>query len=280
MPGTYTVQVVASLGAVSTTTNYTLVVAPSVINYTTSANNVNLFQLAGTPACPISLTVNIAAGVAIGSTSTGQPALTTGPFASGSSITINNAGTIAGAGGDGGTDAGHNLTSCPNYNGLPGGNALDIATGGVVVNNTGTIGGGGGGGGAGAELGGGNPCTAFRVGGSGGGGAGSAPGNGGADQGCGGGNNGTLLSGGGGGPGQTNCSVSCNIIFNFGPYKPGNGGAGGALGQPGAGGGGASGFIDTGVCGAGSGGAAGCAIKTNGNTYTITGAAVLGAVCP
>ena len=280
VPGTYTVQVVASLGAVSTTTNYTLVVAPSVINYTTSANNVNLFQLAGTPACPISLTVNIAAGVAIGSTSTSQPALTTGPFASGSSITINNAGTIAGAGGDGGTDAGHNLTSCPNYNGLPGGNALDIATGGVVINNTGTIGGGGGGGGAGAELGGGNPCTAFRVGGSGGGGAGSVGGTGGADQGCGGGSNGTLLAGGAGGPGQTNCSVSCTIIFSFGPYRPGNGGAGGALGQPGNGGGGASGFIDAGVCGAGSGGAAGCAIKTNGNTYTITGAAVLGGVCP
>ena len=280
VPGTYVVQVVASLGAVSTYTNYTLVVAPSVINYSTSANNVNLFQLAGTPSCPISLTVNIAAGVSIGSISTAQPALTTGQFASGSDITINNNGTIAGAGGAGGTDAGHNLTSCPNFNGLPGGNALDILCGGVTVNNNGTIGGGGGGGGAGAELGGGNPCTAFRVGGSGGGGAGSAPGAGGADQGCGGGNTGTLLAGGTGGPGQTNCSVSCTIIFSFGPYTPGNGGQGGALGQPGANGSGANGFNDAGVCGAGSGAAAGCAIKQNGNAYTLNGAPVLGAVCP
>nr|MBP6731301.1 collagen-like protein [Chitinophagales bacterium] len=184
VPGIYSVQVVATIGVLSSTTTYTLTVAPSTINITASAQNVNLWNLAGNPACAISATVNVSAGVTIGSASTTTAALTTGPFASGSAITINNNGRIAGKGGDGGDDNGHNLTNCPNKDGKNGGNALDLQCGGVIVNNAGTIGGGGGGGGAGAELGGGNPCTAFRTGSGGGGGAGSTPGAGGANGGA------------------------------------------------------------------------------------------------
>lgn len=283
VPGTYSVQVVATIGVLSSTTTYTLVVAPSIININASAQNVNLWNLAGNPPCAISATVNIAAGVTIGSTSNASPALTTGPFASGSAITINNSGRIAGKGGDGGDDAGHNLTSCPNKDGKAGGNAIDLQCSGVIINNTGTIGGGGGGGGAGAELGGGNPCTAFRAGTGGGGGAGSTPGAGGtngAPNACAAGNAGTANAGGTGGS-NAGCQINCTIVFvSFGPYSPGVGGTGGALGQPGSAGGGANGFVDTGVCNQGSGGAAGCGIKTNGNGYTLTGAAVLGPVCP
>lgn len=283
VPGVYAVQVVATIGVLSSTTTYTLTVAPSTINITANAQNVNLWNLAGNPACAITATVNISAGVVIGSTSTASPSLTTGPFASGSAITINNSGRIAGKGGDGGDDAGHNLTNCPNKDGKNGGNALDLQCAGVIINNTGTIGGGGGGGGAGAELGGGNPCTTFRTGSGGGGGAGSTPGaaggNGGGNP-CNAGNPGTANAGGAGGN-TAGCVVNCTIVFvSFGPYSPGAGGAGGALGQPGNAGANANGFVDTGVCTQGAGGAAGCGIKTNGNGYTLTGTAVLGPVCP
>lgn len=283
VPGVYNVQVVASIGSLTTSTTYVLTVAPSVINITTSSQNVNLHTLAGLPPCPIDLTVNISAGVTIGSSSTAQPSLNTGPFASGSNITINNNGTIAGRGGNGGDQSGHNLTSCPNKDGQPGGNAVNIGCQGVVINNNGVIGGGGGGGGAGAGLSGGNPCTAFRAGSGGGGGAGSLPGNGGnngAPSGCQAGANGTLLLGGAGG--TNNCPVNCTIIFvNFGPYRPGAGGNGGNLGQPGANGGGPQGFLgSTGVCTPGSGAGPGCGLKTNGNVYTYNGTPALGPICP
>ena len=278
VPGTYFISVNATVGVTASTVTYTLVVAPSVINITASANNINLFNLAGTPSCPIDLTVNISAGVSIGSTSTATAALATGAFASGSNITINNSGTIAGKGGDGGDDQGHNLTTCPNKDGKAGGNALDLGCSGVVISNAGTIGGGGGGGGCGEELSGGNPCFNFKEGGSGGGGAGSSPGSAGS-SGCNNGGNGTLLTGGGGGG---NCGVSCFLSFGS-TYYSGTGGAGGNLGQAGNNGGGSSGFIGLGgaaVCSAGNGGAAGCAIKQNGNTYSISGTALVGPVCP
>ena len=278
VPGTYFISVNATVGVTASTVTYTLVVAPSIINITTSGNNINLFTLAGTPSCPIDLTVNISGGVIIGSTSTGSAALATGAFASGSNITINNSGTIAGKGGDGGDDQGHNLTTCPNKDGKNGGNALDLGCGGVVINNAGAIGGGGGGGGCGEELSGGNPCGSFREGGSGGGGAGSSPGSAGS-SGCNNGANGTALAGGGGG---ANCGVSCFLSFGS-TYYSGTGGAGGNLGQAGNNGNGSSGFLGLGgaaVCSAGNGGAAGCAIKQNGNTYSISGTAVVGPICP
>jgi hypothetical protein len=97
------------------------------------------------------------------------------------------------------------------------------------------------------------------------------------------GSNGTLLTGGAGAP-VGSCSVNCFLAFGTGPYTPGLGGRGGDLGQPGQNGGPRGGsFTPTGgtlVCSAGTGGAAGCGIKTNGNSYTLIGPAVLGPVCP
>jgi hypothetical protein len=52
VPGVYTVQVVATVGGVSSSTTYTLTVAPSVIDITASTSNINLFNMAGTPICP------------------------------------------------------------------------------------------------------------------------------------------------------------------------------------------------------------------------------------
>ncbi len=283
VPGTYSFNVNAQIGAILTSTTYVVTILPSTLNITASANNVNLHTFAGSPSCPVDITFNISAGVVIGSTTTGNAALNTGAFATGSNIIVNNSGTIAGKGGDGGDQSGHNLTSCPNADGKQGGTALNIACDNIVFNNSGVIGGGGGGGGAGAGLSGGNPCTTFKAGTGGGGGAGALPGAGGTNGGSGGcsaGSAGTLLLGGAGGP--ASCPVNCTILFvSFGPYTPGVGGNGGNLGQAGSGGGGPNGFIgSTGVCSAGSGGAAGCAIKTNGFIYTLNGAAVLGGVCP
>jgi hypothetical protein len=75
VPGTYTIYVNATIGATASSTPYVVTIAPSVINITASANDVNLFNLAGTPSCPIDLTVNIASGVNIGATSTANAAL-------------------------------------------------------------------------------------------------------------------------------------------------------------------------------------------------------------
>ncbi len=284
VPGVYQINVVATIGVLSSTATYTLTVAPSVLNITASTTNVNLWNLAGNPSCPVDITYNVSNGVIIGSNSTGQAAMYTGTFAGGSNITINNNGIIAGRGGDGGNDSLHGVfTTCLFIDGKQGGNAIDIGCPGVVINNAGTIGGGGGGGGAGGALGGGNPCFTFYCGTGGGGGAGYTPGVGGMDGGsgaCSAGNNGTNATGGTGGSNAA-CGVSCFLSFGT-TYRPGVGGTGGALGQPGAGGGPAQGFISSslGVCTQGAGGAAGCAIKTNGNAYSVSGTAVVGPVCP
>ena len=285
--GTYIITVIAGLGAVQTTVNYTLVVAPSIMNITTSADNINLWQMAGSPSCPVSLTVNIANTVTIGSTTTALAAVSTGNFAGGSLITLDNAGTITGRGGDGGDDSGYGgaFTNCPNVDGHAGGDAIAIGSSGVTINNTGTIGSGGGGGGAGGGLSGGNPCFQDKAGTGGGGGAGTNPGVGGSNgmggAPCSAGINGTALTGGAGGP-AGGCGVSCFLSFGT-TYYPGTGGTGGNLGQPGQAGGNAVGFLSigsTGVCSPGNGGAAGCAIRGNTFSYAVTGTPVIGPTCP
>ncbi len=283
VPGVYTISINATIGAGSQSTTYTITVAPSVVDITTSVNNLNLHNFVGNPSCGVSITFNIDPSVVIGSTSTGQPSLQTGPFGSGSDIIINNNGSIAGKGGNGGSNDGHNLNSCPDVDGKAGGNAVQIDFAGVTINNNGTIGGGGGGGGSGGALSGANPCFNFKAGTGGGGGAGATPGNGGSDGApdpCNPGNNGTLLTGGAGGVNGP-CGVRCFLSFGT-TYRPGVGGVGGSLGQPGANGGGPNGFLGggLGVCTSGNGGPAGCAVKTNGNAYTLNGTAVLGAICP
>lgn len=285
VPGVYQINVVATIGILSSITTYTLTVAPSVLDITANATNLNLWNVAGNPSCPVDITFNVQPGVVIGSNSTAQAALYTGNFAGGSNITLNNNGIIAGRGGDGGSDSLHGVfATCPFTDGTQGGTAIDIGSPGVTINNAGTIGGGGGGGGAGAGLSGGNPCFTYYSGTGGGGGAGYTPGVGGMSGGGGGacaaGNPGTNAAGGTGGS-NAGCSVSCFLSFGS-TYRPGIGGTGGALGQPGAAGTTAQGFISAsiGVCTLGGGGAAGCGITANGNPYSVSGAAVLGQICP
>lgn len=92
-----------------------------------------------TPGTSVVLTVN--PGIYVGSSSTGQPALVTGSFPIGTSVTIINNGYIVGAGGNGGYALG---------NGMSGGPAF-VAQSAVSITNNGMIGGGGGGGGGGKE---------------------------------------------------------------------------------------------------------------------------------
>jgi len=67
-----------------------------------SADDVNLFTLSNSPAVAQNVRVTINAGVEIGGTVAGSPALTTGAFVAGSTITIINNGAIQGRGGNGG----------------------------------------------------------------------------------------------------------------------------------------------------------------------------------
>ena len=84
----------------------------------------------------------ISSGVELGATSLSNYALYV-PSGMGGTLTIQNAGTLSGAGGDGSTST--------SSNGTDGGTALYIASNNVTVTNTGSIRGGGGGGGKGAD---------------------------------------------------------------------------------------------------------------------------------
>jgi hypothetical protein len=116
-------------------------ISSNVNNY----NNVNAFLTAngwnGTDV--VSLTINIPAGVTVGSTASNNPALTIPALPAGSLVTINNNGNIYGAGGSGGTG-----TTGVGNTGGDGGTAISTRTR-LVVNNQGNIKGGGGGGGGG-----------------------------------------------------------------------------------------------------------------------------------
>jgi hypothetical protein len=134
-----------------------------------------LITLGWSGVIPVTVTVNINAGVVISSINTGSYALDTGAvFPVGSVVTINNAGSILGHGGAGG----NNASSANGGAGGGGGGALHVQTA-ITVNNTGGIvAGGGGGGGAGGGIYG-LDATGYPTvyaGGSGGGGAGALPG--------------------------------------------------------------------------------------------------------
>ena len=93
----------------------------------------------------ITVTVNIAAGVIVGSASTGAPAFDVGLWPNLPPITINNEGRIQGAGGAGGSRPSAAITSLTN--GGAGGTALRTTVA-ITVDNSGAIYGGGGGGAA------------------------------------------------------------------------------------------------------------------------------------
>jgi hypothetical protein len=206
--------------------------------------------------------VTIASGVVIGSASSAVPALDTGLFPPGSTLSVINNGTIVGAGGKGG-DGGacssdsHNTWGTPGLPGKLGGTALRTQVP-ITIANNGSVWGGGGGGGGGAPAG---ILTSSRGGGGGGGGAGALPGGGGSG-GAGSspgspGTAGTLSNGGtGGSPGSSAAG------------KGGSGGGPGLVGIAGSVGGAqcGSGFA------AGPGGAAGPAVVGNSLiTWTAVG---------
>jgi len=176
------------------------------------------------------ITVTVAPGVYIGSTSTATYAMTvSSSFNAGDTVTIINNGTIEGMGGAGGAAI---FAANPGNVGLGGGNALSVARATTIQNNS-IIAGGGGGGGGGAGY---TPNKGGSDwGGGGGGGAGYNPGAGGA--GPYGGSSGTLTAGGVGGSspyttggtggGQGSAGGSGGAISGANP-RPG--GAGGAAG--------------------------------------------------
>jgi hypothetical protein len=201
---------------------------------TSSNSPYNCFTAAGSPTAAGSYIFNIGSGVVQGSNVDTTPAMSIGAFPSGSTVRINNAGTIQGAGGDGGSGATPSGVGTTAGNpGGAGGTAL-AGTSGITttLNNTGSIIGGGGGGGGGA-------CTETVVsgiphvtgGGGGGGGAGSVGGAGGGAGSGGGsaGSAGTATAGGaaGGGGGGAAAGGGQGVVGHNGT---GSGGAGGAAG--------------------------------------------------
>jgi len=172
------------------------------ISYTQSSNITtggNIYTLMGSPSGAADYTFIINAGVTVSSNSTATPALQTGSFPAGSTLTIVNNGDIRGMGGAGG-DA--------SSNGSAGGNALSIALSVTIDNGSGNIWGGGGGGGGGGGS------TYFCDASGGGGGGGGASGSTNSSGGNGGGGSG---NGSGGSPGSAGTSSGA-----------GSGGAGGA----------------------------------------------------
>jgi hypothetical protein len=184
----------------------------------------------------------ILGNVTVGSSSPGTPALSTGTWPSGTSLTltIESGGRVQGCGGTGGTGGGVSMVA---GNGVQGGTAI-LAEYPITIDNLGEIWGGGGGGGGGAPA---SSSGNSMGGGGGGGGAGT---NGGA----GGGVEGATFNG---NPGSAGNSESAG--GGGSPAHPacGTGGAGGAPGTAGSNGGpalfGAPDFNGT----AGTGGAAG-----------------------
>lgn len=153
------------------------------INITTNTSNFNMYDAlvarGWDTSSPVTVTVNISAGVVVSASSTVFYAFYTGAaYAVGSTLVINNLGTISGAGGKGGnggyaTVAGAVVTMVAGANGLSGGPALFIGLTTTLNNSSGVIagGGGGGGGGGGAFY----DSTRY-TGGGGGGGAGTVSG--------------------------------------------------------------------------------------------------------
>jgi hypothetical protein len=293
LAGVYQITVTSQVGVSVSTSVFTITIGgPAPIHISASAQNINLYTLAGSPACAVIDTFIVDAGVIVGSNSPANTAagsaMETGNFPAGSRIVIINNGSIIGCGGTGGNCSGYGGTvlggACAQVDGGQGGNALWVNTPNVTVSNAGVIASGGGGGGAGAALG----ITAcsvdVRPGTGGGGGAGSAGGAGGTDGGgsypCNPGNPGTIAAGGTGGA-ICNIGPCTQIFFTFGPYNAGQGGQGGPLGGLGFPGGSANALIGgTGVCAAGNGGNPGYSIVGNGNSPIVVGNLLVGPTLP
>lgn len=221
-------------------------------------------QIAVTPDANTKVKLIVESSGVIGSTSVAQPALVSGDWPAGATVTLENRGFIVGKGGNGGTlPPNTSSASSGDIAGQDGGTAVELSYP-ITLNNLGVIGGGGGGGGGAADRS--NGIGAFA---GGGGGAGYIAGDGGVSW--------------------ENAGYTVqDLTF----------GSDGSLEQTGAGGvvewtdnetfrltGGGSGFVTVGLgengpsgnatpnlgnAIIGAGGAAGDAINTNGNTITYT----------
>ncbi len=147
-----------------------------IINITTSACKVDFYNTYAKGAPSKKYLINIAPGVSITGCNAGDTALSFNSMPFNAAITINNNGTIAGAGGGGGRGAietGCIISLIFAEQGKPGGYAISTRPGVIIsVNNFGIVAGAGGGGGGGSK----NPNG---QGGGGGGGAGLVSGSGG-----------------------------------------------------------------------------------------------------
>lgn len=188
-----------------------------------NANNVNLYTIAGSPSSAGSYFFTISPGVIIGSLSTAQPALATGIFPVGSSLTLVNNGSIEGMGGNGGSGG----IASPGGTGSTGGPAIIVSHSIAIDNTNGNIfagGGGGGGGGAGySGGGGGGGGQGYGTSSGGSGTVSSAPGGSGGSAAAGAGGSGTGPGGDGGGWGTEGIAGSGSWF-----------GAGGSAGASGA----------------------------------------------
>ena len=234
------------------------------VSITSDAVEVDLYALAGSPASVVSVYVTVASGVTVSSASTGTPAMTTGALASGSTVYLDNDGTISGHGGDG---------ACERSGaGEDGGDALEVTVDVELDTSVGGIYAGGGGGGAGDDP----------TGGGGGAGGGTGCDGGGNASGGVGGHGSRRFSSVPGGDG-TNYDGTMGLGGSWGTSpSSGTGGSGGApgdgnceQGQGGAGGGWGGGGGGGYACGSGrspgDGGDAGWAIRVLSGSLTITG---------
>jgi hypothetical protein len=245
----------------------------STINLLSNEANVRLFERAGSPGGPVSVSVTVAAGVRIWSNNTATAALDTSGFASGSVINLINNGLIeakGGRGGNGGScgESPTNDTNCtyPGRQGRAGGIAILGPGAGRTLNITnanGRIwggGGGGGGGGAGASE------EGYAAGGGGGGGAGG--GEGGAEGTA--GISGTEANANPGGEGSVGLTGTFGAAGTGAAAGSGNGQSGGAGGDYGASGSaGTTGGAATVVITGGAGGAGGKSVEFNGGTVNF-----------
>ncbi|MBO86153.1 MAG: hypothetical protein CL927_12410, partial [Deltaproteobacteria bacterium] len=108
-----------------------------VVDFNSDASDVNHWEEAGFPSAAVTMYVTVASGVVIDSTDPSIPALTTDGFASGSTIYIENLGTIHGRGGDGACSS--------SGDGEDGGDAIEVTVDVELDTSVGGVYGGGGG---------------------------------------------------------------------------------------------------------------------------------------
>lgn len=264
--------------------------ATSNVSIATSVQNFNLFTALGQPSSAVTVNLNVAAGVVIGSVNNTTAAMDLSGLPAGSTINLINLGYIIGQGGNGANGGWASYpgsgTSIASANlAQAGGNAINGPGSGVtfnITNGSGHIWGGGGGGGGGGAYDGfaaGNGCG--NAGGGGGGAGGGIGGTGGLGVYISGGNalggngvNGTIGVSGGAGAAGVGTAAGTAIV--------GVAGAGGAYGVAGS-----TGVAPT-TATAGhtavfsAGGGAGKAIALNGGTETFVSGSgspnVIGAV--